>query len=254
MSLRQFLDAHEGVERALVLVNRSQPEQLRSMLQGAFERHPIPVTEAEATERPEDTVVLLDESETVVAESPLDAVSESLLFTNSDAYKTGNVSLAEADLPDVLAGLEDVQFRLRGYPRSHKEKLLLIGVSRHIERVAWNSDGGTLRSSFQQLSRITDERGTERVYRRLADSGVEVHVYGMDDYGGVPDDLDVSVHAGETEDYQDSWFVVHNPPDGAEKDPIALLAIQNENGVWDSFFTSEPETTVAIDEYIAEQL
>lgn len=254
MSLRQFVSDYGGVERALALVNRRQPDQLRTMLEKAFESQPVPITEAEADEYPEDTVLLLDESNEVIAQSTLADVAASLLFTNSDAYKTGSLSLEEAELPDVLSGLEDVVFRLRGYPRSHKEKLILIGVSRHIERIAYYNDGGTLRASFQQLSRIADEQGTERVYRRLSDSGVDVHVYGMNERGGVPPDLDLNVHAGESEDYRDSWFVVYNPGDLAGADPAGLLAVQDGMGVWDGFFTSERETVLSIDEYIAEQL
>jgi len=254
MSLRQFVVDHGGVERALALVNRRQPEQLRSMLERTFERQPVPVSEHEAAEYPADTVLLLDESGEVIARSPLEAVANSLLFTNTDAYKTGSVELAEAELPDVLAGLEDVVFRLRGYPQSPKEKLLLVGVSRHIERVAWNHDAGTLRASFQRLSRIADERGTERVYRLLAASDVEVHVYGMPDESGVTEELDVTAHTGWSEDYRDSWFVVHVPPASATTDPTALLAVQDRTGVWDGFFTSERERVLAIDEYIAEQL
>lgn len=253
MPLRQFLEAHGSVERALVLVNRNQPEQLQSMLEGAFERQPVQVGEATAEEYPENTVLLLDDEDEVVAQSPLSAVSESLLFTNSDAYITGSTSLEDAQLPEVLAGLENVTFRLRGYPRSHKEKLLLIGVSRHIERVAWNRDAGTLRSSFQRLSRIRDEVGTQRVYRRLGDSGVEVHVYGVDD-GGTPEDLDVTIHAGDMGDYRNSWFVVHRPPEPATQDGLALLAIQDENGVWDGFFTSDSEEVLAIDDHIRQNL
>lgn len=253
MPLRRFLDEHDGVERALVLVNRNQPEQLRSMLEGAFERQPVQVTEETAEEYPENTVVLVDGEGEVLAESPLSAVSESLLFTNSDAYITGTTSLEDAELPDVLAGLEGVTFRLRGYPRSHKEKLLLIGVSRHIERVAWSRDAGTLRSSFQRLSRIRDEVGTERVYRRLGESGVDVHVYGVEDEPP-PADLNLTVHTGNMEDYRDSWFVVHRPPDPDSQDGVALLAIQDENGVWDGFFTSDTEEVIAIDDHVRQNL
>jgi hypothetical protein len=253
MSLQRFLDDHGVVERALALVNRDQPEQLRSMLEGAFENQPVQVGERTAEEYPENTVLLLDGGDEVLAESPLSAVSESLLFINSDTYITGSTSLEDADLPDVLVGLKDVTFRLRGYPQSHKEKLLLIGVSRHIERVAWNNDGGTLRSSFQRLSRIRDEVGTERVYRRLGRSNVEVHVYGVDD-GYRPDELGLTVHAGEMDDYRDSWFVVHNPPDPETQDGVALLAIQDDNGVWDGFFTSDADGVRAIDEHIRRNL
>lgn len=247
------------MDRALVLVNRNQPVQLQSMLEGAFERQPVPVSEATADAYPENTVLLLDGDGEVVAESPLSAVADSLLFTNSDAYITGSVRLDEAELPAVLAGLEDVTFRLRGYPQSHKEKLLLIGVSRHIERIAWARDAGTIRTSFQRLSRIEDEVGTRRVYEQLASSDVNVHIYGVDD-GGAPEKLDVSVHAGDTGDYRESWFVVYRPSelDGQEEmcaqDGLALLAMQDTSGVWDGYFTSATPEVLAIDDHIKREL
>lgn len=258
MSLRRLVDEYEGVERALVLANRSQPEQLRSMLAGMFERQSVGVDEAAVEGVPDDTVLLLDGTGSVVARSPLDAVSESLLFTNSDAFVTGSIDLEEIDLPDVITGLEGVKFRLRGFPRSHKEKLLLIAVSRQIERAAWERDDGTHRASFQRLSRIVDEKGTERVYRRLGESDVDTHVYGVDD-GGVAQatDLGVTVHTGESADYRDSWFVVHRPPDAEvadAPDPYALLAVQDDDGVWDGFFTADPDEALAVDDYVRRAL
>ncbi|GAB7013383.1 hypothetical protein JCM18549_16540 [Halolamina salina] len=259
MSLRRLVDEHEGAERALVLANRSQPEQLRALLAGMFAEQSVTVDEAAVEGVPEDTVLLLDGEGEVLAQSPLSAVSESLLFTNSDAFVTGSTSLEETNLPAVITGLEGVQFRLRGYPQSHKEKLLLIAVSRHIERTAWERGAGTHRASFQQLSRIVDEQGTQRVYRRLGESGVDTHVYGVDDDGGAERaaELGVTVHAGESADYRDSWFVVHRPPDAEqpeEPDPLALLAIQGDDGVWDGFFTSDPEQALAVDDYVRREL
>ncbi|MFW5935156.1 MAG: DICT sensory domain-containing protein [Halolamina sp.] len=258
MSLRRFVDEHEGTRRGLILANRSQPEQLRSMLTGIFADQPVSVDEAAVDGVAENTVLLVDESGEVLAESPLDAVSSSLLFTNSDAFVTGSTGLAETNLPAVIRGLEGVNFRLRGYPQSHKEKLLLIAVSRHIERAAWKHDAGTHRASFQRLSRIVDERGTYRVYQKLGESDVETHVYGVDD-GGTDwaDELGVTVHAGDTEDYRDTWFVVHRPPaqsDPATPDPYALLAVQDETGLWDGFFTTDPEVALPVDDYVRREL
>lgn len=258
MSLRRLVDGYEGTERALVLANRSQPEQLRSMLAGMFERQSVRVDEAVVEGVPDDTVLLLDGTGSVVAQSPLDAVSASLLFTNSDAFITGSTDLDEIELPDVITGLEGVKFRLRGFPRSHKEKLLLIAVSRQIERTAWEHGDGTHRASFQQLSRIVDEQGTQRVYRRLGESDVDTHVYGVDD-GDVDwsAELGVTVHAGESADYRDSWFVIHRPPEAEQPDtpdPYALLAVQDDDGVWDGFFTSDPEEALAVDDYVRRSL
>jgi len=258
MSLRRFVDEHDGTRRGLVLANRSQPEQLQSMLAGVFSEQPVTVDEADVEGVAENTVLLLDESGEVIAQSPLDAVSSSLLFTNSDAFVTGSTSLAETRLPAVIKGLEGVKFQLRGYPQSHKEKLLLIAVSRHIERAAWQRGAGTHRASFQRLSRIIDEQGTYRVYRTLGESGVDTHVYGVDD--GQPDleaDLGVTVHDGDSDDYRDSWFVIHRPPDPEDPsgpDPYALLAVQDETGVWDGFFTTDPEVALPVDDYVRRSL
>jgi hypothetical protein len=258
MSLRRLLDEHDGADRALVLANRSEPEQLRSMLAEMFKRQSVPVEEATVEGVPDDTVLLLDGSGTVLAQSPLSAVSESLLFTNSDAFVTGSMGLEETNLPDVITGLDGVNFRLRGYPQSHKEKLLLIAVSRHIERTAWEHDDGTHRASFQRLSRIVDEKGTQRVYRLLAESDVDTHVYGVDD--GAAEraaELGVEVHSGESVDYRDSWFVVHRPPNAEVPDtpePIALLAIQDDTEAWDGFFTSDPAAALAVDDYVRTEL
>ncbi len=229
------------------------------MLAGMFSEQSVSVDEAAVEGVPENTVLLLDGDGEVLAQSPLSAVAESLLFTNSDAFVTGSTSLAEANLPAVITGMEGVQFRLRGYPQSHKEKLLLIAVSRHIERAAWEHDAGTHRASFQRLSRIVDEQGTQRVYRQLGESNVDTHVYGVDDDGGAERaaELGVTVHAGDSADYRDSWFVVHRPP-GAEQpgepNPLALLAVQDEDGVWDGFFTTESDEALAVDDYVRREL
>jgi DICT domain-containing protein len=57
----------------------------------------------------------------------------------------------------------------------------LIVISRYIERHAWQAGEGTLRTSFQRLSRIDDERGTREMYETLAGTDVRTHVYGIPD-------------------------------------------------------------------------
>ncbi|MFW5940015.1 MAG: histidine kinase [Halolamina sp.] len=258
MSLRQFIEARDGVDRTLVLANRSQPEQLRSMIEGMFAEQPVSVDDDAVADVPADTVLLLDDTGSVLAQSPLAAVAESLLFTNSDAFITGSIDLDEVDLPAVITGLEGVTFRLRGFPHSHKEKLLLIAVSRQIERASWEHGDGTHRASFQKLSRIVDEQGTQRVYRELGRSDVDTHVYGTgDDLPEEAYELGVTVHTGETADYRDSWFVLHRPvgaDDASGPDPLAMLAIQDDDGVWEGFFTSDPAEALPIDDYVRREL
>ncbi|MFB6186988.1 MAG: hypothetical protein ABEI86_09015, partial [Halobacteriaceae archaeon] len=124
-----------------------------------------------------DLLVLLKDDE-IVETSPLSTLEDSLLLVNSDLYKTGTKQIEDTDLPDVVTNLSDTIFTLRGYPEADVEKLVLTLVSRYIEYQAWRHQTGTLRTGFQRLSRLTDERGTQEVYERL---------------GGI-DDLDLAVY------------------------------------------------------------
>ena len=205
-SLRSFFDELESPDRHLVVVNRSSPDPVRNLLDSLLDGQPVSVSEVESDAASDADVVALVEDGDVIARSTLDELLESVLLINSDLYKTGTVGLDEIELPDVLRGLDEVPFRVRGYPASDKEKLLLILVSRVIERIAAERGDGTLRASFQRLSRINDERGTNAVYERVAETGVDVHVYGVGD----PEELSalpLTVHTGTSYPYRRSWFV-----------------------------------------------
>ncbi|EMA71462.1 DICT sensory domain-containing protein [Halorubrum distributum] len=253
-SLRSFFDELEAPDRHLVLLNRSSPDPVRNLLDSLLDGQPVSVREAEADTGADDgDVVALVEDGSVVARSPLDELLESVLLINSDLYKTGGIELGEVALPAVFEGLDEVPFQVRGYPESNKEKLLLIIISRVIERIAVEHGAGTLRASFQRLSRIDDERGTRSVYEQVAGSGVDVHVYGVgeaDSLSGLP----ITVHTGTSYPYQRSWFVVFTPPEGGDGDHVALLALEDEPNVWDGFWTFRPELVTRIERYIAEEV
>lgn len=250
MGLESFLDPEMDVTRSLAVVNRTSPRPVQRMLEGLFEEQPVAIDEADLPEG-ENTVVLSD-GEDVLATSPLEDVQESILLVNSDIYVTGARTLEDSELPDVLAGLDGVQFRMRGYPESNSEKLLLISVSRLIERMAWKHNDGTLRASFQRLDRIRDERGTYSVYRELADSGVDTHVYGLPGSTS-PAELDLTVHEGRDSDFRDSWFVVFTSEDDSVAD-AALLAIEIASDLWKGFWTYDSQRVREIDRYIEREL
>lgn len=252
-SLRGFFDEIDAPERSLVVVNRSSPDPVRRLLDSLFDGQPISIDELDLPDADSDLVVLVEE-ETVLAHSTLDELLESVLLINSDLYKSGGIALDEVTLPAVLQQLDEVPFRLRGYPQSNKEKLLLIVVSRLIERRAAETRAGTLRSSFQRLSRLRDERGTQEVYQTIGANGVDVHVYGMGNtelLGSLP----VTVHSGDSYPYRRSWFVVFRPPSDAESEgPAALVALEDEPNVWDGFWTFRSELVDRIERHIAETL
>jgi hypothetical protein len=206
------------------------------------------------------------EGDGVVAGETIGELREAVLLVNSDLYITGTRELEDVDLPSVISGLDDTTFTLRGYPESNRQKLLLITISRFIERTAWMAGEGTLRSSFQRLSRINDEVGTREVYESVSAAGVDTHLYGVPDE--LPRDLDAVVHGGDSTDFTDSWFVVYRPPEGPRPVPgepgsdlrrgveggVGLLAVETEPRVWRGMWTFDAERVHTMNRYIERNL
>lgn len=214
---------------------------VRETLDRIFENQPVSIAETPAGQN-EDIVVVRDGE--VVAGSSTEELLRSILLVNSDVYITGSRSLAETELPDVLKALEETPLRLRGYPASDSEKLLLITVSRAIERLAYEANRGTLRVGFQRLSRLVDEPGTYRVYERLCESDLDVHAYGVGD-SSPPSAFDLSVHAGTSRFHRRCWFVVFEPSETGEQ-YAGLFAIEREPNHWDGFWTFRPRRVRSI--------
>lgn len=230
-------------DRTLAVLGDNQPEPVWDLLVDAFGNLGVDLVETDLDGDREERVVLI-ENDTVVATSPMESVRNAILLVNSDLYTTGLSGIERYEAPDVLTAMEGDTYTLRGFPESTKEKLLLIVMSRYIERRALEVDGGRLDVAFQRLSRIKSEYGTGRIYRRLSESEVEVHAYGVPD--SVPADLDgIRFHTGHTEPYRKSWFVVFSPPDG-RIDPAALFALQTDSNAWRSTWTYEPERVRSI--------
>ena len=251
MTLRRFLDDVDEPDRSLVVINRRAPESVQRMLEAMFDGQPVAVDELEIPTEGDDQVLVVEDG-SVVARSPLRELQDAILTVNSDLFITGTRRLEEVELPDALKQLDELPFFLRGYPESHSEKLLLILVSRYIERTAWEHQSGTLRTSFQSLDRIEDEIGTNQVYRRLDNSPVDVHVYGTPGWVPPPEST-ITIHAGYEQDFVESWFVVYAPPEG-EDGHVALLALEDGPNEWSGFWTYRPEQVTALDDYITRRL
>ncbi|MHC3439018.1 hypothetical protein ACYJ1Y_13195 [Natrialbaceae archaeon A-gly3] len=117
--------------------------------------------------------------------------------------------------------------------------------------MAWEAGSGTLRSSFQRLSRIDDEVGTREVYDQLAETDVSVHIYGVPDR--VPE-LEVTVHGGDSDVYRDAWFVIYRPNhlenSPTEERGAALVALETEPRVWNGFWTYDDDRVADSEAYI----
>ena len=241
--IEDFFQEASRHDVSLVTINRTHPEPVQELLADAFSMQSVDLVERSLPKNGDDIVALRKDGQ-VTAVSSLRELMGSFLLVNADRFKTGTKGF-DSDVPDVLKGMDETLFDLRGYPASNKEKLLLILVSRHIERLAYEAGAGTLRSTFQRLSRLEDELGTKKVYERLAGRTVDVHVYGVPD--GVPRGLDVTVHTGTSDEYRKSWCVVFEPPEGSG---VALIAHQQEPNRWRGFWTYDPETVARANRYL----
>ncbi|QLD85339.1 histidine kinase [Natronomonas halophila] len=247
-SLRGFLTEDDVPERTLVVLNRQEPEPIQRLFEESFGALAIDIEERDLPDEADNVVALLEDG-TVVATSPLKELQNAVLLVNADLYKTGTSGVDKYEAPDVLTALDEMVFSLRGFPKSNKEKLLLIVMSRFIENRALTADKGRLDVAFQELSRIRDERGTEIVYKRLAENNVETHIYGLPDIEYDREGL--HIHTGTDEEYQRSWFVVYTPED-PNLDPAALLAIETGPNIWDAIWTYDGERVEAIQQYVIE--
>jgi len=250
-SLSGFIDEVDTSEKTLLMVNRTEPKPFVDLLSAAFENQSVTVAEAQLPDETDDLVCLVEDG-SVVATTPLSELSEAFLFVNVDRYRTGTRQSEIGAFPDVLTGLDDVEFTVSGFPKSAKEKLLLVLISRFIEHRALTAGTGEIHSTFQRLSRLDDEYGTRTMYRRLADSGVDTHIYGVRDEPNVVEDLGLTVHEGETEDYRRSWVVVFTPEEGT--DHVALVAVEVGPNVWRSMWTYDVDRTERIASYVRQRL
>jgi len=252
--LADVIEEVDGSEKTLLLMNLTDTaaKPQISLLDRVFDAESVTVAERQLPDGEDNLVCLVDDGE-VVATSSWAELKRAFLLINTDRYKTGTKQIETGSFPDVLTGLNDIEFTVRGYPDSNKEKLLLVVISRFIEFQALSEGAGEFDASFQLLSRLDDEYGTKRVYEWLADSDVETHVYGLRDDPTVVDTLGVTVHANDSAELRRLWFVVFVPPADSPADHIALVAEETGPNVWRGLWTYDPDLVRRIQTYVREQ-
>ena len=249
-SVAGFIDELEPSEKTLLLLNRTEPEPLVNLFRRGLDGQPVTIAERQIPEGTQDMVCLIDGGE-VVALTPLTRLKEAYLLVNADRYRTGTHQIERESFPDVLTGLNEVEFTVRGYPTSAKEKLTLILISRFIEFQALSYGRGTLRTTFQYLSRLDDELGTRTVYEWLADSNVDTHVYGVNDAPEMVSEIDITAHSGTQQEYRRSWVVVFTPPqDDTADEHAALVAVETGPNLWRGMWTYDPAHVSRVNEYL----
>jgi DICT domain-containing protein len=203
----------------LTLYNIDVDRSVLRDIQSYFEVQTVELRRATTDDaRPRNFVVLHDGDEFVEAtdlrslyqfvqpDSPL------LDVTNPDAI----------EYPDLFDEIDQSLFTDYGYDR-------MVVTSREIESYA-HQHGGTLHAGFQTLSNLEPQY---QLYERLADAGVETHIYGAPDWD-VSTDVHVR-HEYHDEEITETWFVVLDHENDDHK--RALLAEERSEDQFYGFWT-----------------
>lgn len=87
-SLARFVDEAEPSETSLLLLNRSRPVEVASLLDRAFADQSVGVADVSLPAGPDDVVCLVENGR-VTAATPLSRLEETFLLVNSDRYRSG---------------------------------------------------------------------------------------------------------------------------------------------------------------------
>lgn len=182
-----------------------------------------------------DKIDIIKDS-SVIHSSSVDKIRDSILMTNSDEYITKRDQFDDIEFPDSILKLTGESFYLRGYPKAYNEKLILISISRYIEKLSYDN-GGKHYATFQNIGRLNDEIGTYNIYKSLSNKVDSLNLYGLpsDNMRSIIDDIDANYNIGDSEPHRRLWVVIHI----SEEHTAALAALENEEkeNEWTAIWT-----------------
>ncbi|USZ69703.1 histidine kinase (plasmid) [Halorussus salilacus] len=218
MSLSSIIDGVTGNERTLTVYDPEDPAAIEDV-ERHFAVQNVTVERATAPVGPDDFAVLHDDGEFLSAADLgklRDAVSFRAGLLDADEFE-------RTRYPEILTHVDDATFTAYG-----KQRMVL--ASREIEERAWREGNGELHAGFQRLSLLADQWD---LYSRIADRGVDVHVYGAPDWK--PPETDrFAAHPSESDEIRDAWFVAFQSPDGGD---CALVAVEEETDEFRGFWS-----------------
>lgn len=220
--LREVLESVQHPEQVIEIHN-TDDEAAAERVADYFEPFNVDVFHrTTADEQPPDTVVLSEDG-AVTAISDLSQVDEYLTSFRLD-------DVADERVPSILNSIDTRTFTSMSVRR-------MVLASREVETMAHRVGEGSVHAGFQQLSRAREQAA---VYRRLLDSGLDVHLYGAERGEAVPPRLSsllasATVICERTPELAESWFVFFT----AEETTAGMFAVatggegrQRFHGCW----------------------
>ncbi|WP_439026010.1 DICT sensory domain-containing protein [Haloarchaeobius sp. DT45] len=233
MTLLDIVDRVRRREKTLTLFNLPPGSTLDTQLASFFRDQNLRV-EVDDTATDAPCFATLTDDETLYT-----AVEASDLFALLDGPDPGpdDLGIDDSAHAALLGPLKETTFT--SYDRTE-----MMAVTREIEDRAFRVGTGTLWAGFQRLSRFDFQTD---VYRRLATTDLDLHVFGYpDDHESVDG---VTFHGLETEEIRRTWFVVF---DGGDREAAksALLATDRGDGTFYGTWTYDPTVVDRVTEYL----
>ena len=237
-SLRAILEDVRSQSPTLTVCNYDGPEAELDTVRQYFTRQGVDVRTATLNVEHPRSVALLHYGDDLLG-------SESVTALNGAIEMDGSGEFGESQRSDLLGKLERSIFGA-----DSADKPLLIDVSHTIELLANRTGTGRVHAGFQRLSNLVDDSQAARIYERLADSGVDVHVYGSPDTETTLPGI--TVHREDSEEVNESWFVTFDGG-GDQTRQGALLAIERDDGgTFEGFWTYDSEICQRLDAYLTD--
>ncbi|WP_134672379.1 DICT sensory domain-containing protein [Halorussus marinus] len=235
MTISTIVDDVTGSSQTLTVYDPSDPNAV-SQIADYFEVQNVTVEEAETADGPEGFAVLHDEGEFLAAAD----VEELQAAVTLDSGVLDATGFDEIAYPDLIGAVDDKTFTAYG-----KRRMIL--ASREVEERSWYARGGELHSGFQRLSLLAEQWD---LYTRIADRGVDVHVYGEPDWEPPANDS-ITVHASDDAEIRDAWFVAFESPE--PDGDCALVADEREPNVFCGFWTFDDGVVADVFDHLREE-
>lgn len=220
MTLRDIIDTVRSQERTLVVKAPPDWESMVGEVREYFESQNVTVVHEDVGTEDAERVVLQAGSEELARVS-LDALRA--LIDPQVGRRLGE----SVPYSTLLDGLSDTTF-------TSFDPGQMLTASREIEDRAWRMGYGVLYAGFQRFSVFEEQQA---VYDRVAESNLEVHVFGEPDI--IPAKGPYEIHRLSTDEIRRTWFVVYDGG-GRESQASALLAEERRDGEYYGFWTYDP--------------
>jgi len=241
-SLRELFDGVRTDAPTLTVLNHGGSDEEFAAVERYFDRQGVAVRTASLDTAEPSSIAVLHHGDNLLGSETMTALRGAV-----DIELAADGEFGERETSDLLTQLDRSVFGAAAADRS-----LLIDVSHTIELLANRTGSGRIHAGFQRLSNLVDDEQAARIYGRLSDSGVDVHVYGTPD--AETELPGVTVHEDEGEEIAESWFVVYDG--GGDPDrQAALLAIEREgDGTFEGFWTYDGDSDIPrrLDAYLTD--